>query len=59
MATLERPHWLLALFGVKPKVRNTLGIKEFSEAAYKASNGASPRLVSLYRAYKDSEKNSA
>lgn len=54
MAMLEKSNWFVTLLlGPKPKVRTTAGIKAFSEAAYKASNGAPPRLISVYRSYKE------
>lgn len=60
MATLEKSNWFVTLLrGPKPKVRTTDGIKAFSEAAYKASNGATPRLVSVYRSYKEPAKRRA
>lgn len=60
MATLEKSNWLMTLLrGPKPKVRTTDGIKVFTEAACKASNGATPRLVSVYRSYKEPAKRRA
>lgn len=60
MATLTNSNWLSTiLHGPKPKIRATTGIKEFSEAAYKASNGAPPRLIAVYRSYKEPAKKRA
>lgn len=60
MATIEKSNWFVTMLrGPKPKVRSTDGIKAFSEAAYRASNGATPRLVSVYRSYKEPAKRRA
>lgn len=53
MAMLESSGWITTLFrGANPRVRANDGLRAFSNAAFLASNGATPSLVTIYRSYK-------